>query len=261
MARTRRYRKRRRPAFTKRQAKAVVALAQRPIETKVFINNLSFGEYHYTTPALGPYSVPTHQGGFYYNPIGSLPTDVRLVSSVDPSQPNSAVVGDEIILRGLKIEGYALVTGTRNYTLRLSLISGPPYGNQSTWPVFPLNNPSPYRIQSGDNIYAENTIYGDATQIPFNRNKFTVLRTKTYKLGYMDGTDTRKFKMYYRMNQRKVSEAQPDDADSQRKRLGWVKGKNYYWVFEWFNAAQNVAFSATDNLSVRMQCNTYWKDA
>lgn len=252
------HRRRRRP-FTNREANAIKRIAAPLIETKKYISDLSFGTYHYAG-TFATAQVPTHQGGFFNNPVGSLPMDVRISTSADPAQPNAVVEGDEIMLRGLKIEGYALVTGNRNFTLRLSLLSGPPYGTGTTVPVQPLANPSPFRIVTSDNIYEENTIYGDATQTPFNNEKFTVLRTKTYKLGYMDGTDTRKFKMFYRMNAHKVAELEPDDADGNRKRMGFQKGKNYYWVFEWFNAAQNIAFTATDNLQVRIQSSVYWKD-
>lgn len=255
--------RRRRRAFTKREAKAIQRIAAKPIETKKFIANLSFGEYVAASSTLGGATVPAQAGAFYNNPLGSLPRLVRLSSAADPGQPDAAVEGDEILVRGLKIEGYALVTGTRNWTLRLSLLSGPPYGTGETWPVFPLPTyaASPFRVESASSMYEENTLFGDPTQQPFNNDKFTVLRTKTYKLGYMDGSDVRKFRMYYRMNAKKRAEVQADDADMSRKRLGFMKGKQYYWVFEWFNVVQGSALTATDNLQVRIQTSTYWKDA
>ncbi len=252
------YRKRR--AFSKRQADAIRRIAAPIVETKRFTQYLSPNSYVPGNGTLGGSTPATIAGAVYNSPISVIPR--AGYSSINPAQPFGFMEGDTITVRGLKFEAQCLVGGTRNWSIRVSLISGEPYGTGATWSGTG-STPTPdasYKVAIATDMYTEKvTVFDQFTQKPLNPNKWTILRQRVYKLGYMDGGDARKIKMFYRMDAKKTAIDTAGTGSGSTPRMAFYNGKQYYWLYEWWSPISN-AMTTTDNLQITCQQTVYWKD-
>lgn len=248
--------RRRRPAFSRRQTEAIIRLAQAPVETKRYAQILSPGRYVPGHATVGGASPPLSTGAFYNSPISVIPREGQ--GSTDSAQPTGVMEGDKIIVKGLKLEAQLYVIGTRNWTVRITLVSGNPFGGGATWSSTPQSTWA-FTSTAFDMWTEKQTTFDQFTQKAFNSNKWNILKQKTIRLGYMDGSDVKRVKIYYRMNSRKEADDAANTGATQL-RMGFYSGVQYYWVVEWFSPV-TTALTTTDNIQIGMEQTVFFKDA
>lgn len=240
--RKRTYRRRhKKPAFSKRQAKAIVRIAQKPVETKIFPTFSTFSGLLISSGYSGTLS----NFGVRGNILSQLP------SSKNTSVPtDESFVGDEILLRGFRFDGaFWLIASTPGVTydawFRFTVYSANDYIGSIT-----RLGPNPQEFDP------ENS--GIETLSKWNMNYVKIHAQKAFKVdnnGNLNGLVKRKFWVPLR---RKITKAD-ELTGVPPEFMGEVKGMQLYWALEIF--VPGLATSMPLNVFGQMTWTTYFKDA
>lgn len=172
----------------------------------------------------------------------------------DPS--TDKLIGDEFVLRGLKIEWNLAQTRDYNTRVRVSLIST---HSLITGLQEGLFNPTAGQLTdiflSASETSVENTFQR------FNDRNVDVLRVKEFRLvpRFSGANADTQGKIYWATDQRKTR----NDVDTGdiAENIDFLKGKQYYWVVEMFIPMETSADWSTSTWYDRWQFAVYYKDA
>lgn len=251
MARTRYYRRRRR-AFSKREAKAIKAISKTPVET--------VGIYDWIEPAATRYvsgvTVGTFpndrlvhnqaQARYIVNIFQNMPREGTIVAGSDPT-----VHGNEFWAVGIKLRFFTEVYGPRNYRWRISLVSTGMYraSSRGTYASNTVAN-TDYELMKADTAFFEPTVQ------PFNPENVRILRQWNYTMT-VDGQTAKVRNMYYRFGSKKTLEL-PEGAGTT---VGRLSGRNYYLIYEWYTPVIGAYVpSASDFMRSKLEWTNYIKD-
>lgn len=249
----RRHGKRHAKSFSKRQVSAIKRIAAEPVETKHYTESRGF------TASWTPGSFASALGtGAQFNIFASIP---RGDSTTAPTR--STIEGNEFHTRGVAIKWifHYPVTGTnaaaRTCVVRVSVIAMNKYLTDNT-----TTPPNQWGIIGG----ADSTIFsvddGNAalTSTRFNTDKVEVLASKKF---YLCNGNPRGFfnegKLWLPMR-RKLAIATSDDPTVFTNRVGELRDKQYYCLWEMFDPDGLVATTTGENFYFNVDCTTYWKE-
>lgn len=225
----------------------VEAIAKRHIETKAikWANAIVF-------PA--GYSAPSWV--WVVNPfffLGSAGDQVEAPST-------DRLIGDEFILRGLKLEWNVSTNELPVKRLRISLVSTDYRAVDAT--TFE-GDFAPLAGTMGNLFLDADETSTDPTFRRFNDRSVNVLRTKEFKLQTMveGGSDDHQGKIYWATDQKKTR-ADQQEVNTGEDRVDFLKNRQYYWVVEMFQPGITFQSSwESPNFYQRWQFTVYYKDA
>lgn len=234
-------RRHKRPAFSKRQAKAIVRIAQKPVETKTFATFSTFSGLLLSAGYTGSLS----NFGVRGNILSQLPSSKNTSVSTDES-----FVGDEIVLRGFRFDAaFWLIASTPGVTydcwFRFTVYSANDYIGSIT-----RLGPNPQEFDP------ENS--GIETLSKWNMNYVKIHAQKAFRVdnnGNLNGLIKKKFWVPLR---RKIVKAD-ELAGIPPEYMGEVKGMQLYWALEIF--MPGLPTTLPTNVFGQLTWTTYFKDA
>lgn len=247
--------RRRRRTFSKRQAKAIQAIAQKPIETKIQwdytdpANRYVPGATVATTPAITVHN--STEGRCLINLHSNMDREAAL------STPGVApdVEGMYFQSVGVRFRWFTEVMGTRNYRWRLTIFSsGQKF--ESSASTTSLN-----QITNTDYTWMEQgTAFSQPTVQNFNTRNVRILKQFT-RSSTVDGNTAKVFKGWIPIRGRKSILRQEGNTVVQDK-VGALVGRNYYAMMEWY-APRTGSYtpSTTDYMRSFLEWDIYYKDA
>lgn len=245
---------RRRRAFTKRQARAIQAIAKKPLETKYYFQSvypqISPTSHYISGVVVGTKTVSDQaQARYLINVFGRVPREVLGLGA------QGDVEGNEFESVGVKVRFMTEVVGTRNYRWRISLVSS---GNrQLTFPNSPVGN----TIDNTDYDWMkQDTAFFEPTIQPFNPDNVRVLRQWNWTQT-VDGSTTKLHNFYHRITGRKKLEL-PEGDSSDQSFVGKLALTNYYLIIEWYTPTTGVYTPSTsDSMTPKIEWTVYFKDS
>lgn len=232
-------RKGRRKALSDRQVRAVQSIVAGNIETKHYINWLTFG----TWLNISGYTGSADSWATTFNIFDGIPTEV-LVPTV-----SDGVVGQEFDARGFKV------------ILDLSSSAGTAYNLFGRITFFKTNiynanagtsNQNPVFLPNSNNLFDGEFPLGP-TIGRWDTDVSVVLKQKRFRLGFMGDANARKtFKWWFPMRGKKIIKG---DA---KPRVGELQGWQYYFALEFYApGVTNMTSVYGGNVSTEV----YFKDA
>lgn len=254
-----RYYRRRKRAFTKRQAKAIKAIATDIPETNVWAFNIhtapgtpTGGSYlpnGSVIPGINPNPLPTVAGRYMINIFANMP---RINQSTLP--PSQKVVGDSIISVGFSAQFIANLFGNRNWRFRLTVLSTS---------IRDFADPaSPVSIIDNDYDWINREGFGAKTYSGWNPDSIHVLKQKVYHFKTDQSTGTsHQMKLWCPITGKKTFDNQPNVTEEAI--TTYLGGKNYYLIVEWYTpngTTTTYTPTGTDALVVSGVGKLYFKD-
>lgn len=254
-----RYYRRRKRAFTKREAKAIKAIAEDVPETNTWAFNIatapgtpdggSFIPDGPVIPGIVPNPLPALAGRYLINIFANIPRINQATLPLDKK-----MVGDSIISIGFSTKFVVNVFGTRNWDLRLTVLStslrdyGPPES-----PLYLSNNNFDWVNREG---FALPTVNG------WNPNQVHVLKTKTWRFRTDQTTGTTYMpRMWVPITGKKTFDNQPNV--NLEPMTNYLAGKNYYLIVEWHSpngVTSTYVPTGTDAMVLSGMGKLYFKD-
>lgn len=253
------YRRRhRRSAFSKRQVRAIEAIAKGEVETKNYVffvapqgnssngnpnGNAFLGPELFSNP---PYVPATLTGRYAINLYGWIPRNVTPAAPSQAITTSEQIVGNEFDSIGVVIRPQIAWQGTRNWRIRISVVS-------ADWKdVFsPVNSQIAGTNQGwmeGNTFFDEPTIQGFSPAV-------NVLNQRNFS-STVDGNSLRNFRMWTRISGRK--KLMVDDQLATTTTTQSLAGKNYFAIIEWYIPGN--AMTTSDWVNMQFEVGVYFKD-
>lgn len=238
--RTIRRRRARRPVFGKRATRAIVAISQRPVETKTFTISADFDTF---------LSGAGYTSGSSYAIRGNIFGPIPRADTAGV-QSEHEVIGNEFMSRGFR--------------WNLDLFSGSPgilrvrftcYSYNTYVPGLPLFNPV---ANTDDVLDPEFPVQNlTATEYRWNPQRVNILKQRTWTLGGGGSQGyAANLKVWVPIKGRKIS-AQ-EEGTVLATTINQLKGKQYFWVVELL--VPGIANIST-NVNGALGTTVYFKDA
>lgn len=227
-------------AKRKRFENRVRAIAAGPQETK-----WAYGRVQPFTTL--PPGVATTNFVWIFNPFSHVfRSDTTAVRS------RSEVLGEEFILRGLKMSGYVASNVNRVMMTRLTLISTDQLLNDDSDGDLQIS------VSTGNGVFDDEGVL-QATLTKFDTQKVRVLKSTRRILqpaAAGNGTVWR-INSFYKMNQKKMAREQEPTVLGNT--VGYLKNRQYYWVMEiHFPGVGSVDYNP--GFGSELASYVYWKD-
>lgn len=233
-------RRQRRPVFGKKATRAIMAISQRPVETKSFTISTSYDTF-LTNAGFTSGNYFAARGNIF----GPIPrADTAAVQS------EHEVIGNELMARGFKwsMDLYSNTAGTfrvrftcysyNSYTSGLPLFNPVSNTDDVLDPEFPVQNLTP-------------------TEYRYNPQRVTILKQKTWTFGRGGTTGfIGNMKVWVPITGKKVS--REEEGTILATTFNGLKGKNYYWVVEFLAVG---AYTNINQVDGAMATTVYFKDA
>lgn len=243
--RTFRRRRARRPIFGKRAAKAIMAISQKPVETKCFTRSLNYSTYLNTNG----YVAPADSFAIRSNIFSGIPR----ADSVSVKTENE-VIGNELMARGfwIRVNLNAAVSPTAGH-----------YGTQFRLTVYSIADQrltAPYNevVSASDSVFDSDFVQAALTQKPFNMQYVNVLKSHRWEARF-DGNEDNfqsEHRMWVPIRGKKISTLEEGILASSV--FGDLKGRNYYWMLEIYTPG---ASNLTTGVAGSIDSKVYFKDA
>lgn len=253
MAKLRRYR-RRRKAFSDRQERAIRSIALGPVETKVYMDAIYPGRF--LPPAFslsGTQGVPSAPTGrFAVSVFGNLPRNVSPANPATGQESSRQLVGEEFVSIGLGVNLRTVQMGTRNWRMRVTLVS-------AAWKDF--TSPSvPFGLaNTNTNWMREDTIFAEPTFQGFNTSNLNILKSFVFS-STVDGRTNAMRRMWFPITGKKRVD---NDEDALRTVVYSLGGRNYYLIVEWdlgWPLTGTYTPTTNDFFEFEMETLLYFKD-
>nr|QTZ83210.1 MAG: capsid protein [Emberiza rustica CRESS-DNA-virus sp.] len=244
--RTIRRRRARRPVFGKRATKAIVAISQRPVETKKWPRSYAWG----ATILLSGYTAGSSMA-MRSNIFRELP---RADSTLTKTE--NEVIGNELMARGfwikVNLQG-AVVPGGNHYGVQIRLTV------YSIADRLPDAAPLIEGVAASDPIFDQDFGQTQLTMRPFNMQNIRVLKSKRWDAQYQGNSDnfTSERKMWVPITGRKIA-SQEEPTVGTSSVFGYLKGRNYYWLLEAYSPGVTTLNST---FTGDIETQVYFKDA
>nr|QQL09568.1 capsid protein [Marmot associated feces virus 2] len=205
-------RRSRRPVFGKKATKAIMAISQRPVETKTYTISADFDTFMAGAGYTGGNNYAIR--GNIFAPIARA--DTPLIQS------EHEVIGNELMARGFRwnLDLYSNVAGV--FKVRFTC-----YSYTSFTPGLPLFNP----VSNTDDVLdpefpVQNLI---ATEFRYNPQRVNILKQKTWVFGAGGSSGfIGNMKVWVPIKGKKISAEEEGTVLSTT--FNRLKGRNYYWV-------------------------------
>lgn len=233
-----------RKVFGKRATRAIKAISQRPVETKwqIWNSDLLVDIPISSWPAVASQSV------FIRNVLQTIPR-----SNNATWESRSEVIGQEFILRGIKIKGIFSYTDSLTASnpqalrIRVSLVQLTDYIDQSTF--------GPYST-AGDVFEDDDSM--PVTVKKFNMDRVKVLKSKVVTQGVTSNRPYGVVNIWWKTN-RKVKCYYDEGTVATNLTVGRVMGWQYYIIVEILNTVGYSWEVPSDRMYMSTQ--VYFKDA
>lgn len=226
--------------FTKKQVRAIKAIAQQPVETKTSVVSADFDTF---------LSNAGYTGGALYAVRGNVFSGMARADTTTV-QSEHEVIGNEFMARGFKwnLDLYAATPGVlkvrftcysyADYTPGLPLYTPVLNTDEVLDPEFPVQNLTP-------------------TEYRYNPQRVNILKRKTWTFGAGGSSGfVANMKVWVPIKGRKISAE--EEGAILATTIGRLKGRNYYWVVEFLGPSfSNLSTSVNGAISTQV----YFKDA
>lgn len=235
----------RRPVFGKKATRAIMAIAQKPVETKAWPYSVSW----FNLLNSNGYVAGTDNWAVRSNIFSEIP---RADSTLTKSEQE--VIGNEIDARGFWIFlqlASAVAPGTGHYAFQFRL---------TVYSIADVNATAPTieTVPSSDIIYDADFFATQVTTQRFNTQAINVLKSHRWEARY-DGNEDNfnmEHRMYVPITGRKIGRGEEGIVSSST--LGPLKGRNYYWLLEVYAPGASSLISTTQG---SLNTKVYFKDA
>lgn len=245
--RTVRRRRARRPVFGKRATKAIMAISQRPVETKKWPRS-----YAWTTTLVNSGYIAGTQFAYRSNIFREIPR----ADSVGTKTENE-VIGNELMARGfwMKVNVQSSAgSGTTHSGIQMRLTV------YSIADRIPTSSPLIEGVSLTDaTIYDNDFTQPPHTLKPFNMQSIRVLKSIRWDAEFKGNSDnfTSERKLWVPIRGKKIA-AEEEPTVGTTSVFGILKGRNYYWLLEMFApGVSNLGTQFTGNVDTQV----YFKDA
>lgn len=233
-------RRSKRPVFGKRATRAIMAISQRPVETKTSTISADFDTF---LTGAG------YTGGSSYAIRGNI---FAPMARADTSgvQSEHEVIGNEFMARGFRwnLDLYANAPGV--FKVRFTC-----YSYTSYTPGLPLFNPV---TNTDDVLDPEFPVQNlTPTEFRYNPQRVNILKRKTWVFGQGGSAGfIANMKVWVPIKGRKISAE--EEGAVLATTINRLKGRNYYWVLEMLGTSfSNISTSINGALATTV----YFKDA
>lgn len=234
-------RRARRPVFGKRAQRAIVAISQRPVETKTSTISTSFDTF-LTGAGFTSGTVFAARGNIFA-PIARADTT--------STQSEHEVIGNEFMARGFRwnLDLYSNVAG--QVKVRFTC-----YSYTSYTPGLPLFNP----VNNTDDVLDPEFPVQNLTptEYRYNPQRVNILKQKTWLLGGGGSVGfIANLKCWVPIKGKKITAE--EEGTILATTINRLKGRNYYWVVEIF--AVGAYSNLQTNIDGALGTTVYFKDA
>lgn len=239
----RQHRRKKRRTFGPKAARAIKAIVRGDIETKKFQRGLLPLTDFLSSSAAYLSGAP---GASLVNMMQYVP---RVRNTFTPS--SFSVIGDEFMLRGLKVKLAAEITGVyRSFRVRCTLFGSTIYTESTT------------SLSMGNKFYEQQSQFNTPTFKPLDPDVVNIYKQTTFEFHTLqEAAKTRMIKMYSTKMAGKKHLIDDENVLS-NSYVGQLKKMNYYLLVEW-NVAGTVApvaGTSSSNLRIYGDMHVYFKD-
>lgn len=235
----------RRPIFGKKATRAIMAISQKPVETKKWPRS-----YAWQTTLVNSGYVSGATWAYRSNIFREIPrADTALTKT------ENEVIGNELMARGFWIKVFiqsSAGSGTTHSGVQIRLTV------YSVADRYPSSAPLIEGVSTSDAVFDQDFTQSILTMRSFNTQNIRVLKSMRWDAQFQGNSDnfTSEKKMWVPITGKKTSSE--DESTVLTTTFGYLKGRNYYWLLEIFApGVSNLGTQFTGNVDTQL----YFKDA
>lgn len=243
--RTYRRRRARRPVFGKRATKAIMAISQRPVETKSYTYSASYSAFLLSAGYVAPLDNFTIRSNIF-SPIPHADSAL--------TKTEKEVIGNELMARGfwIRVSLASAVSPTAgHYGVQFRLTVYSIADVEVTAPLYEV-------VGLGDPVFDQDFGNAYVTDRPFNNQYINVLKSHRWEARFDGNEDnyTTEHKLWVPITGRKIGRG--EESTTVSSTLGPLKGRNYFWMLEVYAPGQSdLRAGVTGSIMTKV----YFKDA